>query len=57
MIKTTLAQLTILITFIIANQSFADTNNIAHAIAMHGSPKYDTNFNHVDYVNPNAERA
>lgn len=56
MIKTTLAKLTILITFVITNPSFADTNNIAHAIAMHGSPKYNTNFKHVDYVNPNAPK-
>ena len=28
--------------------------NISHAIAMHGEPKYEKNFKHVDYVNPNA---
>jgi len=28
--------------------------NIAHAIAMHGEPKYSKDFEHVDYVNPDA---
>ena len=28
--------------------------NISHAIAMHGDPKYKSNFEHVDYVNPQA---
>jgi len=28
--------------------------NLSHAIAMHGNPKYSKNFEHVDYVNPNA---
>ncbi len=28
--------------------------NTSHAIAMHGQPKYNENFNHVEYVNPNA---
>ena len=31
----------------------AEINN-SHAIAMHGSPKYSSDFKHVDYVNPNA---
>ena len=30
--------------------------NSSHAIAMHGDPKYDSNFTHVDYVNPNAQK-
>ena len=30
--------------------------NVSHAIAMHGSPKYDSNFVHVDYVNPKAPK-
>ena len=33
--------------------SFADIN-VSHAIAMHGEPKYEKDFTHVDYVNPNA---
>jgi len=30
--------------------------NISHAIAMHGEPKYLPNYEHVDYVNPNAPK-
>ena len=30
--------------------------NIAHAIAMHGDPKYSADFKSVDYVNPNAPK-
>lgn len=28
----------------------------SHAIAMHGKPKYDANFQHFDYVNPDAPK-
>jgi len=28
--------------------------NISHGISMHGLPKYNSNFNHLEYVNPNA---
>jgi len=28
----------------------------SHAIAMHGTPKYDENFQHFDYVNPQAPK-
>lgn len=37
--------------------SFAATEPkmlVAHAIAMHGTPKYPANFTHLDYANPNA---
>ena len=27
-----------------------------HGIAMHGKPKYDEGFTHLDYVNPNAPK-
>mgnify|MGYP001408910925 FL=1 len=27
-----------------------------HGIAMHGIPKYNSNFTHLDYVNPNAPK-
>ena len=27
-----------------------------HGIAMHGMPKYESNFTHLDYVNPNAPK-
>ena len=33
----------------------AEINN-SHAIAMHGEPKYDINFTHLEYVNPNAPK-
>lgn len=32
------------------------TNGPAHAIAMHGTPKYSTDFTHFDYVNPDAPK-
>ena len=51
MFKIILVTLFISITF----PSIADVN-VSHAIAMHGSPKYDSNFTHVDYVNPNAPK-
>ena len=28
----------------------------SHGLAMHGTPKYDINFKHLDYVNPNAPK-
>lgn len=30
--------------------------NRSHAMAMHGSPKYPANFQHLDYVNPDAPK-
>ena len=30
--------------------------NISHAIAMHGQPKYELEFSHLEYVNPNAPK-
>ena len=30
--------------------------NISHAIAMHGEPKYSSDFEHVDYVNSKAPK-
>ena len=38
---------------VISLPSFADIN-VSHAIAMHGKPKYNDDFIHVDYVNPYA---
>ncbi len=29
---------------------------VAHAMAMHGQPKYGADFKHFDYVNPNAPK-
>ena len=37
----------------IASPSIAEIYT-SHAIAMHGKPKYEKNFKHVDYVNPDA---
>ena len=39
--------------------SFLNSNVFAkktHGIAMHGKPKYESNFTHLDYVNPNAPK-
>ena len=44
-----------IILFILTFFSFANADtNISHAIAMHGKPKYDESFNHLEYVNVNA---
>lgn len=42
----------IFLTFLNSN-SFAEKT---HGIAMHGKPKYESNFTHLDYVNPNAPK-
>jgi len=39
----------ILILFLISNNIYAKTNE-SHAIAMHGEPKYDKDFLHVEYI-------
>ena len=43
---------TLFITFF-TSASFAEKT---HGIAMHGKPKYEENFTHLDYVNPNASK-
>ena len=43
---------TIFLTFLNSN-SFAEKT---HGIAMHGKPKYESNFTNLDYVNPNAPK-
>jgi microcin C transport system substrate-binding protein len=35
---------------------FAQTNYKGHALSLHGDIKYDANFKHFDYVNPNAPK-
>mgnify|MGYP005729062723 FL=1 len=35
------------------NLSYAEE---VHGIAMHGKPKYESNFTNLDYVNPNAPK-
>ena len=34
---------------------FANADKV-HGIAMHGTPKYNSNFTHLEYVNPNAPK-
>ena len=34
----------------------AQTQNPQHGLAMHGAPKYEPGFTHLDYVNPNAPK-
>ena len=47
----------IIIFITIIFSSFAKAEiNISHAIAMHGEPKYLSQFKHVNYVNPNASK-
>ena len=36
-------------------QNYSHANKV-HGIAMHGVPKYESNFTHLDYVNPNAPK-
>ncbi len=36
--------------------AYAQSPAPVHAIAMHGEPKYGSNFEHFDYVNPNAPK-
>ena len=46
-------KLILVIYFASCASAFSQINN-SHAIAMHGAPKYDQNFLHVEYANPNA---
>ncbi len=39
-----------------ATASAAGTDGPAHALAMHGKPKYPADFKHFDYVNPSAPK-
>ena len=36
--------------------SAASTNGPAHAVALHGEPKYPSGFQHLDYANPQAPK-
>ena len=48
---------TAIATLVIAGHAVASgTNGPAHAIAMHGTPKYPADFTHFDYVNPDAPK-
>ena len=47
-------KITLSVLFILISLPSAADINVSHAIAMHGKPKYNENFTHVNYVNPNA---
>ena len=52
----TLTRLVLIIFFSnLCSTSYADINS-SHAISMHGIPKYENNFFHVEYANPNANK-
>lgn len=40
----------------VQQEALAPPTNKAHAIAMHGEPKYPADFTHFEYVNPNAPK-
>ncbi|TDJ64061.1 MAG: hypothetical protein E2O37_07445, partial [Proteobacteria bacterium] len=42
--------------FISVDTARAAPGQITHALAMHGAPKYAPDFQHFDYVNPNAPK-
>ena len=42
--------------FLHETKTFANEPTARHAIAMHGAPKYLRNFEHFEYVNPNAPK-
>ena len=42
--------------FLHETKTFANEPTARHAIAMHGAPKYPRNFQHFEYVNPNAPK-
>ena len=46
-----IAALFVLLSF----QNYSHANKV-HGIAMHGEPKYESSFRHLDYVNPNAPK-
>ncbi len=50
------SKLLILILFIASSISFPIYAKKSHGIAMHGEPKYDSKFKHLDYVNADAPK-
>ena len=40
---------------VLSFQNYSHANKV-HGIAMHGEPKYESSFRHLDYVNPNAPK-
>ncbi len=53
--KRILFKISILFIFLLSFQNYSHANKV-HGIAMHGKPKYESNFTHLDYVNPNAPK-
>ena len=47
-------KITLILILISVSFSISAKTNVSHGIAMHGEPKYNKDFKHVDYVNPNA---
>jgi microcin C transport system substrate-binding protein len=47
----------VLVSFVTLAHASEPTGPITRAIAMHGTPKYAADFQHFDYVNPNAPKA
>ena len=54
--KKTFFVLIIFLSTIIPHQVFSQKQYQAHGLAMHGNPKYSSNFPHFDYVNPAAPK-
>ena len=54
--KKTFFVLIIFLSTIIPHQVFSQKQYQAHGRAMHGNPKYSSNFPHFDYVNPAAPK-
>ena len=55
-IKNHLATLTLLCITLVAAGAQAETGKPVHGFAMHGEPKYGSDFQHFDYVNPDAPK-
>ena len=54
--KKTFFVLIIFLSAIISHQVFSQKQYQAHGLAMHGDPKYSSDFSHFDYVNPAAPK-
>ena len=53
--KRILFKISILFILLLSFQNYSHANKV-HGIAMHGKPKYESNFTHLDYVNPDAPK-
>ena len=54
--KKTFFVLIIFLSAIISHQVFSQKQYQAHGFAIHGNPKYSSDFSHFDYVNPAAPK-